>query len=133
MKTRPYKRHVLPFLLLLLAMLVLGPGTSAAEETKLSLFEATAALSRMVLGKDWDAVPHARPVPPADQFKMDKAGQYTAGPWAIRLERRTFVFTLSHKDGGFWQRSGICAQDDKLKWQAKVERELRTAHCALTP
>jgi hypothetical protein len=127
MKTKLRKRHALPFLLLLLALLVLGPGMPAAEEPKLSISEATAALSHLVSGKDWDEVPLARPVPPADQFKMDKEGWSRCSPWGIHLERRRFVFTLERKYG-LWQRSGIFAQEDKLRWQAKVEHEIRTAH-----
>jgi hypothetical protein len=127
MKIESYKHHALLFLLLLSVLLVPGPGMPAAEEAKLSLSEATAALTRMGSEKDWDEVPHARPVPPTDQFKMDKAGLYTSGPWDIHPEHKTFVFTLERK-GGFWQRSGTFVRNDQLKWQAKVEREVRTAH-----
>lgn len=125
MKTRPHKHHVFPAPLLLLILLALGQGMPAAGETKLSLSEATAALTSMISGKDWDEVPHARPVPPVDQFKINKEGRYASGSWDISPERQTFVFTLFHKEGGFWQRSGTFVQDDKLGWQATVQREVR--------
>lgn len=128
MKTKPRKRHVVLSLFLWLMTLGFGLDTAAAEEAKLSLPEATAALSRMVSGEEWDQVPHARPVPPVDQFKVDKAGLYRTGSWTIHLEQRTFVFTLSHKDGGVWERSGTFVLNDQQKWQTKVEREVRSAN-----